>query len=715
MKRHIKWLLTVLMVFMMVSFIRGNSAKADTTEDGHYQYSISSDNEVTKYGPVEGYKPEGVFEVPEKINGMNVVSIDGSLCQDLVGVTKVVIPRYVRKFEYSGLPVRMFSVCINLQEIEVDSNNQYFSSISGVLYDKKIKTVICYPQNKLGDEYKIPSTIERIEEGAIVNNRVKHIYMEDSVLYIGEMAFCADEKLESIKFSKNIRFIGADAFYNCTELKGKIDLENVKYLGIGAFCMCNKIESVSIPKIIKINSSCFYKCCNLKDITLGNEVKELGCDAFCETDIKTLHIPQSVSVLEAGALEEMKSLSKLIFHSKVFIDSDYYRCPEWTTKINHDTLLFYDPTCDFSKVKEPIGISKIIGHSDSTAQSFAQKENIVFESFSLELPRDVSLLQAEQKKIEISTNTEGDITWVSNDSSVVTVDESGILKGKKPGTTQVTASVVLGGIRYESSSEVSVQPNGDRMDVPEASKQPSQPINTDSSGKESATFNGISVNTDKIVMDKGKQIALPSVENKTDQTLVYRVANQKIAQLTKQGKIQGKSIGTTKLIIETDDGKYKVELKLVVKGITVNKSIILTKKGSKSKLRIKENVPGKVKFRVKNNKIVSITKAGEIKAKKVGVTNIVIFVGRYQEVCRVQVGRIRLKKTTLSIKRGGSKKIQVIQNTTGMRIKYKSLNANIASISKDGRIQAKRKGTVKIRVMTCDNKIVTVCTVKVKS
>ena len=54
-----------------------------------------------------------------------------------------------------------FTRCAALERIEVDPENEYFTSIDGVLFDKEVKTVIAYPGGKADTTYQFPMALKQ--------------------------------------------------------------------------------------------------------------------------------------------------------------------------------------------------------------------------------------------------------------------------------------------------------------------------------------------------------------------------------------------------------------------------------------------------------------------------------------------------------------------------------------------------------------------------
>lgn len=71
-----------------------------------------------------------------------------------------------------------FRNCKALVAIEVDMDNEYYSSVGGVLFSKDKNLLICYPQSKPSDKYYLNPNVKFIENYAFEN--VKNL---SSILY----------------------------------------------------------------------------------------------------------------------------------------------------------------------------------------------------------------------------------------------------------------------------------------------------------------------------------------------------------------------------------------------------------------------------------------------------------------------------------------------------------------------------------------------------
>lgn len=122
-------------------------------EDSFNTTETESGLELTHY---TGTSEE--ITIPKMIDGKKLVKIGGyneggsymgafhdSKCRT------VKISSDIKEIEFEAL-----SSAQNLERIEVDENNKYFTDIDGVLFSKDKKVLLCIPANYSGNEYSIP-------------------------------------------------------------------------------------------------------------------------------------------------------------------------------------------------------------------------------------------------------------------------------------------------------------------------------------------------------------------------------------------------------------------------------------------------------------------------------------------------------------------------------------------------------------------------------
>ena len=93
-----------------------------------------------------------------------------------------------------------FAGCDNLLSITVDKNNQKFSSIEGLLYDKSISTLLCCPAGR--SEVNVSNMITSIGVSAFEGcNKLSSITIPSKVTTIGDWALSSCENIKEINCS----------------------------------------------------------------------------------------------------------------------------------------------------------------------------------------------------------------------------------------------------------------------------------------------------------------------------------------------------------------------------------------------------------------------------------------------------------------------------------------------------------------------------------
>ena len=230
------------------------------------------------------------LEIPETVYEIKDYSFSG--CK---GLTIVRIHKNVSK-----ISITAFEGCENLEYLDVDCENLVYSSINGVLYDKKQTKVLRYPPKHKCLEYHIP----------------------ESVTDIGDYAFSDCPNLESVVLADGVISIGHCAFQGCISLKELKNGHLVTRIGSYTFSGCKSLQYINLPQgIVEIGDGLFEGCESLQTLTIPSSVSRIGEEAFVGCTSLKLRIPESVT--EFGCIgqvgvgwesifEGCKSVSRLL-------------------------------------------------------------------------------------------------------------------------------------------------------------------------------------------------------------------------------------------------------------------------------------------------------------------------------------------------------------------------------------------------------------------
>lgn len=142
----------------------------------------------------------------------NVTVIGEEAFQDS-GLTSITIPGSVTDIE--GLA---FDQCIRLASINVAGGNPNYTSVGGVLFDKRQATLIQYPEACSASTYAVPAGVTTIEDSAFNGClNLTNVTLPNGVADIGASAF-QFSGLTSITIPASVVNIDEQAFAYCANL-----------------------------------------------------------------------------------------------------------------------------------------------------------------------------------------------------------------------------------------------------------------------------------------------------------------------------------------------------------------------------------------------------------------------------------------------------------------------------------------------------------------
>ncbi len=309
----------------------------------------------------------------------------------------------------------VFSGCNSLTSIDVDVDNQKYSSIDGVLYDKSQMSLICCPAGKAG-EVIVPNTVTTIGYGAFAYcHRLTSITLPNSVTTIGDLAFANCLRLASIILSNSVTTIGDSAFAYCYSLTSITLPNSVTTIGYGAFSYCRSLTSITIPgsvtsiendafgwdsvlksidvdidnqKYSSIDGVLYDKlqtnliCCpggKSGDVIIPNTVTTIGVGAFRScSNLTTITLPNSVTAIEYEAFHSCSSLTSITSLAVtppecgeyVFYEIDKQRCTLYVPAESIEAYKQAPEWKDFILVEETSGIDLIVADPSAEVEAF---------------------------------------------------------------------------------------------------------------------------------------------------------------------------------------------------------------------------------------------------------------------------------------------------------------------------------------------------------
>lgn len=206
------------------------------------------------------------------------------------------------------------------ESINVSEENQNYSSIDGVLFNKEKTKLICYPTNKPDENYSVPETVDTIAAYAFsYNDKLVNIDIPDSVTSIENYAFYECQALKNVVLPTSITSIEDSLFFRCTALDNIIIPDGVVSIGRGAFEICTSLRNVVIPNsVTSIGSRAFSGCTSLESIVLSENITEIKANLFdgC-ISLKDITITDKITSIGNSAFRRCTSLKSVVIPKNV--------------------------------------------------------------------------------------------------------------------------------------------------------------------------------------------------------------------------------------------------------------------------------------------------------------------------------------------------------------------------------------------------------------
>lgn len=241
---------------------------ADSAFNGtHFTKITFPENLTTLPNGVCGY----CFFLTSVILPKNIITL-GEKAFYNTKLTKITIPETLQNLGDNSLG--------NINNIVVDPNNNYFTAIDNVLYDKNVTKIILYPKTRTNTSYTLPSTVTEIFDNTFDGHR----YLEE---FIGH---------------ENLLKIGNSAFYYANKIHTIKNIDNVVSIGDSAFSSMGSLTNIQIPKkLTKISSNLFFGTPNATNLVIPNGVLTIGTYAFRDNGTKFFDVPNTVTSIDDAA------------------------------------------------------------------------------------------------------------------------------------------------------------------------------------------------------------------------------------------------------------------------------------------------------------------------------------------------------------------------------------------------------------------------------
>jgi BspA type Leucine rich repeat region (6 copies) len=331
------------------AFHNCNSLTAITVSTNNPDYSsvagvLFNQNQTTLLTFPEGQT--GSYAVPNSVTDIGTYAFF-----DSTNLTSVALSSNVTSIENYA-----FYDCPGLTAITVNTNNLWYSSVAGVLFDKSQDTLIQYPAGNVAASYTMPNTVTNIGMEAFYGcPNLTNVTVGTNVTIIGGAAFEYCRALASIALPNSVTVISGDAFAECGSLASINIGSGVTNIGGQAFLGCPSVTTITVAatnpafsslggvlfnknqttlylypagsgatsytipsSVTNIVQDAFMEAFSLSSITLGTNVQSIGDSAFSYClSLTSITLPNSVTNLGYFIFFDCFSLTNVVVGSGV--------------------------------------------------------------------------------------------------------------------------------------------------------------------------------------------------------------------------------------------------------------------------------------------------------------------------------------------------------------------------------------------------------------
>lgn len=373
-------------------------------------------------------------------------------------------------------------------------------AIDGIKYslDVKHKTAKVLKNNYEGDVV-IPQVVSyngnefsvtSLDNQCFYNcSSLTSITLPKGIISVGNSCFSGCSSLTSITLPKGITSLGDCCFYGCSSLTSITIPEGTTFLGEQCFEYCKSLTSIYFPSSLSIlYNNIFAHTTQKKRIIIKNTIPpdiKIGDTYFNLSLINseyTLYIPKgtldayknTTSWGRAGAFYEGNPIDSITLPSNVsFAKTEKNKMTYSVLPIdaNQECLKWSSDNSSIASIDEKTGVVTALKAGDATLTATVDDGSGISASTivhvtpikvsNIDMPRKITLLQAQSVTLAATITPEladdKTLSWASDDESIATVTQEGVVKGVNVGTTNITATA-KDGSGVSATCKVTVNP-----------------------------------------------------------------------------------------------------------------------------------------------------------------------------------------------------------------------------------------------------------------
>ena len=370
--------------------------------------------------------------------------------------------------------IQSFSGCSGLEQVKLPKNLQ-------------ILTYGAFQNCASLTEISIPKTVTNKNENLSIAPfegciSLKKVVFEEETTKVSHEILKDASAVETVVIPDTVTEIEYGAFKGCTSIVNLTLPKNLTELGESSFEHCDNLAEVILPAHVKkINNKAFKDCLSLTSVTIPEATTTIGSNVFsyparmtiygvagsyaetyaAEKNINFVAIEPETPDIPEEPEKEDQVISVNSSYSKTYGDSAFNLNAQI---IQGDGRLTYSSDHTEIAVVDGEGNISIKGTgtanitiSASETESFKAAQTVVTviiakaaQNMSINCDKTV-IKVGEKAAIQVSGNV-GAVTFLSDNTQVLSVDTAGTVTGDKEGTASITVTSA-GDQNHESASE----------------------------------------------------------------------------------------------------------------------------------------------------------------------------------------------------------------------------------------------------------------------
>ncbi len=530
------------------------------------------------------------IELPQNVEKIEFCAFEG--CENL---ETAVINNGVKQMDANA-----FAGCKKLSKVMLSENcdtvgNSVFKDCSGLASIQIPNTVKYIRANAFENsglkEIMLPESVQLIEDAAFKNSALEKAVLSDSIIRIGREAFASCAALTQVSLGKNLEEIGNNAFMNCDVLPSISIPDSVKKIGTHIFENCDALTDVKLGTgLTVIPSYAFHECVKLPKIELPYRITTVEDHAFSNcVKLKSITVPRAAASIDESAFSYPVSMTMYgvngtyaeAYAKKMgmaFVNQEkkavkvtlnqteltLARGAKGTLQISVDPADFTDEVA--WKSSDP-SVAEVSSDGAVTAKGIGNTAIKVTvgdcsASCSVKVVQPVTGINLNKRDLEMEAGDSYQLTayvrpdnannqqisWMSSEPKVASVDEKGNVSALAKGTAVITAAA-QDGSNVQASCNVAVKNNryiaADKNDMESRH-------NYENNCTDSWVYTKPGATSLKVTFD-----AKTELEDGFDYLLIYDGANELVGKYTGT-QLAGAEVfipgDSVKIQLDTDDG-----------------------------------------------------------------------------------------------------------------------------------------------------------------